>query len=479
MTLKNTLAQVSQTANPFYELGFYLLPVSFSSAEDAAQKLEALRKRLAGSGDLEGFIRAQLTILDAAQPYALSLLGASREELLAELERAQESLPGAFESGRDWQTPTGSYFSPKPLGPQARIAFVYPGAFGTYVGMGSQLFRLFPQLSESLAVLTDDPEHAMNAEVIFPQTDDPQVITALQDKLQHQPTLMISSGIFFSYLFTVILQDIFNIQPSAAFGYSLGENSMMFATGIWTQADAMRTSLEASPIFHERVSGRQNAIREYWGVPDSAAYEEGKSIWANYILMAPEEKVRAAIQPGEHVYITHINTARQVVIGGDEAACLRVAESVKCMHLKAPYEHAIHCPPVESEFEAFERLHYWPVEHKPEIPVYSAADYTPLEMESHSIARSFAHMLTHAVDFPRLVEQVYSDGARVFIELGAGSNCSKWVDAILKDRPHASMTINQNNVSDNVSILKLLARLIGQRVPLDLSVLSAVGQEAS
>ena len=149
------------------------------------------------------------------------------------------------------------------------------------------------------------------------------------------------------------------------------------------------------------------------------------------------------------------------------------------MHLKAPYEHAIHCPPVESEFEAFERMHYWPVEHKPEIPVYSAADYTPLEMESHSIARSFAHMLTHAVDFPRLVEQVYSDGARVFIELGAGSNCSKWVDAILKDRPHASMTINQNNVSDNVSILKLLARLIGQRVPLDLSILSAVGQEAS
>ena len=244
-----------QTANPFYELGFYLLPVSFSSAEDAAQKLEALRKGLAGSGDLEGFIRAQLTLLDAAQPYALSLLGASREELLAELERAQESLPGAFESGRDWQTPTGSYFSPTPLGPQARIAFVYPGAFGTYVGMGSQLFRLFPQLSESLDVLTDDPEHAMNAEVIFPQTDDPQVIAALQDTLQRQPTLMISSGIFFSYLFTVILQDIFNIQPSAAFGYSLGENSMMFATGIWTQADAMRTSLEASPIFHERVSG--------------------------------------------------------------------------------------------------------------------------------------------------------------------------------------------------------------------------------
>jgi PfaB family protein len=472
--MNKTLAQISQRANPFFEMGFYLLPISFSSAEDAARKLGKAREGLTGSDDLEGFIRAQLSKLDATLPYALSLLGASRADLLAELERAQESLPGAFESGRDWQTPAGSYFSPRPLGAQAQIAFVYPGAFGTYVGMGRQLFQLFPQLSESLDVLTDDPQHAMNAEVIFPQTEDPQVIAALQDKLQRQPTLMISSGIFFSYLFTVILQDIFKLQPSAAFGYSLGENSMMFATGIWTQADAMRTSLEASPLFHERVSGRQNAIREYWQLPESAVYEEGKSIWANYILMASEEKVRAAIQPGERVYITHINTSRQVVIGGDEAACLRVADGLKCMHLKAPYEHAIHCQPVESEFEAFERMHYWPVEHKPEIPVYSAADYVPLEMESHSIARSFAHMLTHAVDFPRLVEQVYADGARVFIELGAGSNCSKWVDAILKDRPHASMTINQNNVSDNISILKLLARLIGQRVALDLSVLSAV-----
>jgi PfaB family protein len=231
--------------------------------------------------------------------------------------------------------------------------------------------------------------------------------------------------------------------------------------------------LEASPIFYERVSGRQNAIREYWQLSNSELNENGKSIWVNYILMATEEKVRAAIQPGERAYITHINTPRQVVIGGDEAACLRIANSLKCMHLKAPYEHAIHCPPVESEFEAFERMHYWPVEYRPDIPIYSASNYAPLEMDSRSIARSFAQMLTHTVDFPRLVNRAYEDGARVFIELGAGSNCSKWVDAILKDQQHASLTINQNNVSDHVSILKLLARLVSQRVPLDLAVLSA------
>ena len=160
-----------------------------------------------------------------------------------------------------------------------------------------------------------------------------------------------------------------------------------------------------------------------------------------------------------------------MVIGGDPQACQRVIEKLKCMHLQAPYHHAIHCAPILSEFEDFKRMHDWPVENEPPIPVYSAADYAPLQYDSSAIAESFAGMLTHPIDFPRLVELAYQDGARVFIELGAGSNCSKWIEAILKGKPFASMTINQNNVSDHLAILKLAARLVSQRIPLDLSAL--------
>jgi len=82
-------------------------------------------------------------------------------------------------------------------------------------------------------------------------------------------------------------------------------------------------------------------------------------------------------------------------------------------------------------------------------------------------------MLTQPIDFPRLVNRAYEDGARIFIELGAGSNCSKWMDAILKDQRHLSASINQVNVDDHISILKLLAKLISHRVSLDLSSLVA------
>ncbi len=459
---------------PFDNFGLYLLPLAFDQLDEGLDTIQTNLKKLKKCRNLADFTQKALKTFTQRPEakYTLAVIGSSCHELSAELERALEALPSSFESGREWQTPAGSYFTPQPLGKEEKIAFVYPGAFGTYVGMGRSIFYLFPQLYEGLQIVSEDPGKTINEQVIFPPALTPELKEELQAELNNNPTEMISSGVCFSHLYTVILQDIFKIQPQAVFGYSLGENSMMFATGIWSQADGMRTSLEASPIFHKRVSGLQNAIREYWGMStvedDKSA---GQPIWANYVLMAPVEKVREALKNEEHVYLTHINTPRQVVIGGEPQACQRFAKELKCMHLQAPYHHAIHCTPILSEFDDFARMHEWPVEYEPHIPVYSAANYAPLEYDSASIAESFARMLTHPIDFPQLVELAYQDGARIFIELGAGSNCSKWIAAILKGKPHASMSINQNNVEDHTSILKLVARLASQRVPLDLTAL--------
>lgn len=470
MTLDKVTQELQVISAPLYQQGLVMLPIGFEDLAEGLKNLKAIQHVLSNQHSLYEIMKEAINQERGASKYALILMGSTSEEMTGEIDRAVDGLANALESGRDLQTPTGSYFTPDPIGPDEKIAFVYPGAFGTYVGMGREVFNLFPQLHEAMEILTDDPDRAINADVIFPENKNEMEIQALQTRLDSSPTMMISSGICFSYLYTIILQDIFHVKPGAAFGYSLGENSMMFATGIWTQADAMRTSLETSPIFHERVSGKQAAIREFWGIEEVG---NGDSIWSNYVLMAPYEKVMEAIHPGDKVYLTHINTPRQVVIGGEDEACRRVIEAIKCMHLKAPYNHAIHCPPIESEFDDFVRLHDWPVENEPDTPIYSAADYEPLRLNSREIAENFARMLTHPIDFPRLVNRAYNDGARIFIELGAGSNCSKWIDAILKDKRHASATINQVNVDDHVSILKLLAKLISHRVSVDLSALVA------
>ena len=63
---------------------------------------------------------------------------------------------------------------------------------------------------------------------------------------------------------------------------------------------------------------------------------------------------------------------------------------------------------------------------------------------AHSIARAFSE----TVDFPRLVNQAYDDGARIFIELGSRKFCSNLIDKILKDKDHLAMAINVKGTMD-------------------------------
>jgi acyl transferase domain-containing protein len=103
--------------------------------------------------------------------------------------------------------------------------------------------------------------------------------------------------------------------------------------------------------------------------------------------------------------------------------------------------------------------------------LYSAADDQPFEMSVDGIARAVARDLCSMLDFPRLVETAYNDGARIFIELGAGSNCAKWIEEILKGRPFLSVSANRKGVDDAASIFRVLARLASHQTAVNLEPL--------
>jgi acyl transferase domain-containing protein len=87
------------------------------------------------------------------------------------------------------------------------------------------------------------------------------------------------------------------------------------------------------------------------------------------------------------------------------------------------------------------------------------------------IAQLIALELCNCLDFPRLVQLAYNDGAHIFVELGAGSNCARWVNETLQGQPHAAYSINRKGVDDYASILRLMARMVSHHVPVNLSVL--------
>ena len=117
--------------------------------------------------------------------------------------------------------------------------------------------------------------------------------------------------------------------------------------------------------------------------------------------MADPEAVNAALKNENRVFMTHINTPRQVVIAGDPTACRRVIETLKCNSLQAPFNYALHCEAMQSEFHDLQTLLSWPVANQPDMTLYSAAAYQAMPIEQKAIASQIAYGLCHQLDFPR------------------------------------------------------------------------------
>ncbi len=457
----------------------YLLPIA---GEEQAALLAQLR-RVQGwitaartSTELHAAARRAFEVYISREDarYALSLVGRDREELLREIERAFEGVAEAFQQQKTWQTPRGSYFTPQPLGKEGAVAFVYPGAFNAYPNLGRDLFQLFPGLHERFGALAPDVGGALRERWIYPRhrtKPDRRAQRADMAALMRQPAALIEAGTSFAVLFTVIMRDYFGVRAEAALGYSLGEASMLWASGVWTDAEAGSRSWRESALFQTRLAGPKAAVREQWRVGPEVADD---ALWHSYLLKAPVAEIRARVADEPRVYLTMINTPGEGIIAGDPAGCRRVIEALACHALPVPYDAVIHAAPImRADHADFVYLYIHPVEAQPEITFYSAADCASLALTSDKLAHALADMTCSPIDFPRLIHRAYDDGARIFIELGPQHTCTRWIDKILADQPHAAMAIDKKRGDDIVAIFGVLARLLSHRVDVDLAPLYA------
>lgn len=407
--------------------------------------------------------------------YVLTLVGRERDGLRKEIEAARRGVQSAFEAGTEWQTPAGSYFTANPVGQKGGVAFVYPGGFNSYPGLGQNWLHLFPQAHDHLLSLTTHPARTVADDLLYQRSltaPSRAEIRAFRGKLAQDQVAMMESGTTWTVLFTYVVRELFKVKPSAALGYSLGEGSMMWAMGVWRDGDIASQRFGASTLFRDRLFGRKEAVREAWGLsPDTP-----DDFWASYVITAPHAAVAAQVEHESHVYITHINTPNETVIAGEPAACerviARVIEAVGGSSMRAPFEVVIHNETMLSEYSEFFRLHTNALSpaHQ-DVTFYSAADYAPVVVQSETIARNIARVTCKQIDFPRLINRAYRDGARVFIELGPGITCARWVSDTLGDNEHLAVSIDSLRTDDHTALVKMLARLASHRVSMDLSPL--------
>lgn len=445
----------------------YLFLVRADEQEGLTKSLESLAAALNGRDSL-GILaqNAYAQYRESTGNLVCSLLASTREALQKEIDHAISGLAEAFRSGDSWTSPAGSYFTPLPLGNQD-LAFVYPGAFNSYPGMGQDLFFSFPGLQDAALQIIPDLSYSLAEDILAnPPEVSPSTDQAGNDGYTESPSKLIESGISLSVIYTLILKQVFALTPGAAFGYSLGETSMLWANQVWQDAHNSSEAWSRSPLFKDQLAGEMKLIREAWN-----SYHLPEDFWGTFILKDSFERVDKACQAEELVSVTIQNAPDEIVIAGEKQACARVIKELGCHALPMPLNAAIHHPAMGKSQGSFEELYTIPTSSREDIRFYTAANYGELTVTQQELARSIAQMTCNPVDFPRLVNKVYQDGARIFLEVGPQKTCSRWIEKILKGKPHVVLPINKRYQDDLSGIFKVLAMLLSHGVALDLNAI--------
>lgn len=450
------------------------------------------------------------------------LLADSIDTLNKEITLAQQGISEAFinlaETGQNsrkthWQTPKGSYFSANPVcinnsenrSGQKRdnnICFMYPGIGATYLGLGRDLFQLFPDIYPEVVRLADDIGSSLKDSLLNPRS-----ITRLDFNELKQRDLALrgnladiaEAGVAFACVFTQIFTKVFKINADFATGYSMGEVSMYAALGCWQQPGLMSARLANSATFNERLSGNLLTLRDDWSIPLKPTHSDITKkpklpIWETYTIKATLAEVEAACIGESRVYCTIINTPDSLLIGGYPEDCLRVINKLGVRAMPLNMANAIHSEPAKAEYEAMVGLYTMAVNERISTKMYSSSCYLPIPQLSKAIANSIAKCLCDRVDFPRLVNTLYDNGARVFIEMGPGRSLCSWVDKTLFDdrtseqdiahqenslynngstpfnsKNSLTVPVNAKGVSDELTYFRAIAKLISHGIKLDLN----------
>ena len=393
----------------------------------------------------------------------LVILAHKRRELKKEIRFFRAKIEQSFASGQPLHTPRGSYFTPAPLGERGKVAFVYPGSATAYAGLGADLFQMFPQLLTHFAEQLPDTDVFINADYLYPKR---QKANDPLPQLHEDTTAMMSAGVFFAAVYTQLLREVLKIEPDMAFGYSMGEcSSMWYALGVWHPDGAQK--FRESEIFKNRFAGNLDLLAETWNISSA----EAKKSWVSLVLTAPKDRVTQLIEKHTKVYLTFINTDREVVISGDRTACQSIAEELQCPLIEIPFQNIIHHDFCRKERVGLKDMHNFPLLDRPRIDFYSSITKDKIPLDSQAIAENSTTVCERRVDFTETVRAVYAAEARVFIEVGADATCTQRIKANLAGQPHSAIAVDRKGMTAARSVFTLSAQLISHGLQPDLTAL--------
>ena len=443
----------------------FLFCITGADRRELSERLQQLRETAERkpAPELSPLSRKSCIDQDAPhRPLAISLVARSAAEL-ASLCLQGERILGAdaayAEAVLHPSLRDRLFFSANPIGKSGKIGFVYPGSGNHFAGMGMELSARWPEVYRR-----QDSENLYLREQFQPE----QFWSGAPVESVNENHLAVIFGQVATGCAVTDVVQRFGITPNAVISYSLGESAGLFSTRTWTERDLMLTRMKASTLFTRDLAGECRAAREAWGEPD------GKEIhWSIGVIDAPAREVRRALKKTSRVYLLIVNTPDECVIGGDVKWVKHLVAMLDCRFFPLQGVTTVHCEVARQVASAYRDLHVFNTSPPDGVTFYSGAAGSAYQVNRRSAAESILAQAVEGIDYPKVIEAAYAEGVRYFIEMGPGASCSRMIGRILGGRPHLARSVCQPGTDANSAMLRLLAQLTAERVPVDLEPLFA------
>lgn len=399
--------------------------------------------------------------LQSKAPLALALAASTASDFDRWLADARQKVRAGSESC--FAGPGGIFYTPTPLGPDAPVALVYPGSGNHYPGMGCSFGLFWPDVLEEMDREAPRLRDRLRLGNVLPCRSDwtSDWETRAIAEMAKDPRDLFCSQVTHGWMVTRLLAR-FGVRPASAFGYSLGESTAYFATGAWTDPDEMLQRIQKTELFTNDLYGPCRAARTAWQIPDGAPFD-----WQAAVVNRSAETVKEVLADFPNVRLLIVNTPDECVIGGEAFQIEAAVRRLGADQVRLDGVISVHCDALNPAAQAYRDLHRLPTRSDTGIRYYSCAAAAPLVPDADSAADSILRQGLYGFDFPALVERVYADGVRIFVEAGPGASCTRMIRRILGDRPHLVIAAAQRSEDGFAGLAKTAAALAVHRLPID------------
>ncbi|MBO1414589.1 type I polyketide synthase, partial [Streptomyces sp. FH025] len=359
------------------------------------------------------------------------VLGRTREEFLAGLD--------ALARGAD--APNLAVGNAARAG---RTAFLFTGQGAQRLGMGRELY----ESSEVFAAALDAVFEALDAhlerplaEVVFAPEGGPDA-ELLHETRYTQPALFAIEVALYRLL------EHHGLTPDLLAGHSIGELAAAHVAGVLSLGDAARLVAARGRLMQSaRAGGAMIAI-------------EGEE----------EEIARSLAGHETAVAVAAVNGPTSVVISGDEAKAVELAEAWRAEGRRIrrlQVSHAFHSPHMDGILDEFRAVAAELTFHRPAVPIVSTLTGRLATAEELGSPDYWTRQIREAVRFLDAVRTLAAEGAGVFVEVGPDAVLTAMARGALPEQEVTAVALLRAGRSEAETLAAGLAGAHAAGAPLD------------